>query len=96
VIYSPTIVSATTYAIRLALGTPEQGDPGRALHDAVQRLCADARRLGMRPEELVVLVKMTWRTHPAIIDLPRNQASHVLDHIVSMCIEEYFRTTVAH
>jgi len=92
--YSPPLVTAATHAIRLALGTEPQDD-GDGVRDAVRRLCADARRQGVRPEELVVLVKMTWRAHPQISGQPRNHASPPLEHIISMCIDEYFRDPVA-
>jgi hypothetical protein len=91
--YSPPLVSGTTHAIRLALGAPGQND-GEDVRSAVRTLCADARRLGMRPEELVVLIKMTWRTHPQTCALTRTEAGKLLEEIVSMCIDEYFRGNV--
>jgi hypothetical protein len=91
--YSPPLVSGTAHAIGLALGTRAEED-GEDLQSTVRILCADARRLGMRPEELVVLVKLTWRTHPETHALPRSQADAVLKQIVSMCIDEYFRSGV--
>jgi hypothetical protein len=92
--YSQPLVSDTTHAIRLALGAPVQNNRAD-LRRAVEVLCAGARRLGLRPEELVVLVKMTWRTHPEVCAMPRHQASYMLDEVVAMCIEEYFRSSVA-
>jgi hypothetical protein len=91
--YSPPLVSGTTHAIRLALGAPVEAD-ATDLRSAVQVLCADARRLGVRPEELVVLVKMTWRSHPDVCAMPRHRVSPMLDQVVAMCIEEYFRSSV--
>ena len=92
--YSPPLVSGTTHAIRLALGAPVE-DTGKDLRHAVEVLCADARRLGLRPEELVVLVKMTWRNHPDVCAMPRHTMSATLDQVVAMCIEEYFRSSGA-
>lgn len=93
VMYTRPLVSGAAHAIRLALGAPEQNE-GEDLRSAVRILCADARRLGMRPEEVVVLIKMTWRTHPETCALPRSQAGAVLEEIVSVCIDEYFRGSV--
>ena len=84
------LVSGTTHAIGLALGASAQ-DAGEDLRSTLRILCADARRLGMRPEELVVLIKRTWRAHPETYALPRSQTDPVLEQIVSMCIDEYFR-----
>jgi hypothetical protein len=91
--YSPPLVSGASQAIRLALDAPVQ-DSRADLRRAVEVLCADARRLRLRPEELVVLVKMTWRTHPDVCAMPRHQAGSMLDEVVAMCIEEYFRSSV--
>jgi hypothetical protein len=92
--YSPPLVTGTTRAIRVALGSPAQDDDAD-LRSAVQVLCADARRLGVRPEELVVLVKTTWRAHPEVCAMPRHEVHPVLDRVVTMCIEEYFRSNLA-
>jgi hypothetical protein len=61
------------------------------VRDAVRRICADARRLGIRAEEVIVLIKMTWRTHPEICAQPSRHASSTLEQIIAMCIDEYFR-----
>lgn len=93
VMYSPPLVTGTTRAIGLAIAAAAQDD-AEELRGAVQLLCADARRLGVRPEELVVLVKRIWRTHPDVCAMPRHQASPMLDHVVAMCIDEYFRSNI--
>ena len=92
--HSQRLVHATSHAIELALGT-DTPDDDQALRDAMQRLCADARRLNVRPEELIVLFKMTWRSHPELRERPRSDGSSVLEQVVSMCIHEYYRSGVA-
>ena len=88
--HSPQLVTATTNAIELALGAdrPEHDEPLRV---AMRRLCADARRSGMRSEELVVLLKLTWRARPEL-RVSRAHGSLVLDQVVTLCIQEYYRS----
>jgi hypothetical protein len=87
--HSPRLVTATATAIELALGADLPGDDA-SLRDAIRRLCADARRLGVRPEELIVLFKMTWRSHPELRGPGPMNSRSVLEHIVTMCIQEYY------
>ena len=89
VTYQQPLVAATTRAIELALRpTTPAGDDD--LRDAMQQLCADARRLRMRPEDLIILFKARWRAQTESRTLPREEATSALDHIITMCIEEYF------
>ncbi|HJU67538.1 MAG TPA: hypothetical protein VJ650_04750 [Gemmatimonadaceae bacterium] len=90
VLYSPPLVTAASHVIRMALGSDSRADD-QAVRETLRALCSDARRLGVRPEELVVLVKMTWRAHPDLWPVPPDHASSTLDRVVTMCIEEYFR-----
>jgi hypothetical protein len=87
--HSPQLANATTDAVELALGTDAPDNDG-ALRDAIRRLCADARRQDMRPEQLIVLFKMTWRAHPEL-RTPQPHRTAVLEQIVTMCIQEYYR-----
>lgn len=91
---STPLLSAATHTIRVAVGTDAHDDQAH-LRDAVRRLCADAHRLRVRPEELVVLLKRTWHSQPGVSALPRHQASLVLEHIIAMCIDEYYRDALA-
>jgi hypothetical protein len=89
VAYQQPLVSATTRAIELALRpTTPAGD--NDLRDAMRQLCADARRASMRPEDLIILFKATWRARTDWRTLPRNEANAALDHVITMCIEEYY------
>lgn len=86
--YPQPIVNATTRAIELALHS-QRSDGDARLREAMRRLCAEARRLSMRPEELIILFKLRW-AHTGLGALPREDASSVLDHVITMCIEEYY------
>jgi hypothetical protein len=90
----PSVVDATTRAIQLAL-RPQSADNGEHLRETMRRLCRDARRLSLRPEELIILFKNRWRAQ-ADRALPRGEATAMLDHIITMCIEEYYRDGSGH
>jgi hypothetical protein len=83
------LVNATTRAIELALHPRTPADDKR-LRDAMRQLCGDARRLSMRPEDLIILFKARWRAHSEFRTLPRQEANATLDHIITLCIEEYY------
>lgn len=91
--YPQPIVSATTRAIELALRS-QRSDGDDPLREAVRTLCVDARRLSMRPEELIILFKMRW-AHTARGAIPRDDANTALAHVITMCIEEYYSSGLA-
>jgi hypothetical protein len=86
--YDQPLVNAATRAIELALHSQRSDDDDR-LREAMRQLCVDARRLSMRPEELIILFKLRW-AHTELGALPREDASSALDHLITMCIEEYY------
>ena len=93
--HSPRLVNATTRALELALGsTAADGD--RALRRTIQELCVDAQLAGLRSEELIVLFKATWRARPELGTVTRGELSPVLDRVITMCIEEYYRPAASH
>lgn len=93
--HSPPLLNATARALELALGGPA-GDGDRALRDTIQALCTDAQRAGLRSEELIVLFKTTWRSRPELATVTRGELNPVLDRVITMCIEEYYRTAASH
>jgi len=91
--YPQAIVSATTRALELALRS-QRSDGDDRLREVIRTLCVDARRLSMRPEELIILFKMRW-AHTALGALPREDANTAFDHVITMCIEEYYASGLA-
>lgn len=85
-----TLIDATTRTIQLALQA-RSGETDARLRDEIQRLCAEGRRLGARPEELIVLFKKVWTSFPQRHGQPRDGHNAALDRVISMCIEEYYR-----
>jgi hypothetical protein len=93
--YDQSIANATTRAIELAL-YPGTSDGDDRLGDALRQLCSDARHRGTRPEELIILLKTAWRAHIELRAVPRGEADSALEHLISTCIEEYYRSGLGH
>lgn len=59
--------------------------------DAVVRVTNEARSAGLRPEELLTLLKSSWRSR---IHAPRHSRDeseeHQLSRLVTLCIKSYF------
>ncbi|HMI57870.1 MAG TPA: hypothetical protein VK511_07475 [Gemmatimonadaceae bacterium] len=67
---------------------PEQR---RELRASLREICADARRAGLRAEQLLVLIKEVWSAMPAGIS--RVQSVHGddrLNYVISTCVDEYY------
>jgi len=93
--HSPRLLNTTSRALELALGGPA-GNGDRALRHTIRELCAEAQRAGLRPEELIVLFKATWRSRPELGTVSRGELTPALDRVITMCIEEYYRTAASH
>ena len=85
----PCLTSATNHALDIAM-RPNHDDRHDDLREAMRQLCADAHRQGLRPEELIVLFKQTWRTRPEVRLIPREESAALLAQAVTMCIQEYY------
>jgi hypothetical protein len=88
---STPLVNSATYAIEIALGaaTSVREDELRAV---MRELCGDAHRQGVRPEALILLLKNTWMSRPDLAATRRGDTKVILDHIITLCIEEYYAT----
>lgn len=86
---SPHLATAAHRAMELAL-QPNRDTRSLDLQHAVRALCAEARRQGMRAEELIVLFKRTWAERPELHRLSREETGRLLDATVSMCVEEFY------
>ena len=68
-----------------------RADTEHRLRPALSQVCADARRAGLRAEQLLVLIKEVWSGLPA--GLSRVQSVHGderLNHVISVCVDEYY------
>jgi hypothetical protein len=86
------LLNATSLAVHAALRDTTAGGNGH-LPEAMRQLCAEARRLQVRPEALIVMFKTTWRAHTDHYTLSREDASRLLDQVISTCIKEYYGPT---
>jgi hypothetical protein len=58
---------------------------------ALRLLCEDARRRGVRAEQLVVMIKQAWASLPETRWRPGDDRGPViLERVVRVCIEEYY------
>lgn len=63
----------------------------RELRAGLRQVCVDARRSGLRAEQLLVLIKDVWSAIPAGIS--RVTALHGderLNYVISTCVDEYY------
>jgi len=63
---------------------------GSAAREPLSAACAFARAKTIRPEEVLVHLKRVWSNIADSEFLTRHDAQHVLDGMVSECIEQYF------
>jgi hypothetical protein len=88
----PELTEAALAALREALRGCAAGQSCElALRGAVQMVCREAHRRGMRVEHLLVTMKTAWQHLPEVRALPLDASrSRLLEHVISMCIEEYY------
>ena len=83
------LTTATERTLELALRA-EGGADNPELRRAMMALCEEARRQGMRAEELIVLFKKTWQARPELQRMSREETSRLFDSVVTMCVEQYY------
>ena len=85
---SPAALGAVRCLLQAHFRNP-LADP--ALRKSLRLLCDDARRRGMRAEQIIVLLKQAWLSLPEIHLLYQGGPyADQLARIVSLCIEEYY------
>lgn len=90
----PIALDATVVdGVRAALASYLRAPNGQqeALRAALHALGAEARRVNVPPEQLLILLKTMWHTLPDMqgAATPADRQS-LLQRVVSMCIGEYF------
>ena len=74
-----------------ALSADAAPEQRRELRAALRDVCAEARRAGLRAEQLLVMIKDVWAGLPAGIS--RVQTVHGderLNYVISTCVDEYY------
>lgn len=54
-------------------------------------VAAEARRRSLRAEQVVVQLKQTWLTLHESADPPRRGQAALIERLISLCVEEYYR-----
>jgi hypothetical protein len=63
----------------------------RELRAALRQVCIEARRSGLRAEQLLVLIKEVWSGIPAGISRVRSMhGDERLNYVISTCVDEYY------
>ena len=61
------------------------------LRTSLRQVCTDARRSGLRAEQLLVLIKDVWSGLPAgIARLPSVHGDERLNYVITTCVDEYY------
>lgn len=90
----PGYSALTTPALRTALQAHLRAQHAREspeLRRFATIVCREARRRGLRAEEVVVLLKQTWLSLPESTHPGRAAHAVLVEQLISLCIEEYFR-----
>jgi hypothetical protein len=65
--------------------------PEAAVHDPLRAYALDERRRGTRAEKVVIALKRSWESlHDVRQRLSREDQLHLLDRLVTRCIDEYY------
>jgi hypothetical protein len=88
----PDLDPQTIADLRVALQkSADRGTHGDDLRDVLCRAATEARRKGIQPERLLVVLKDIWYSMPPIAGAPRGDVSNaLLQELVSRCIHEYY------
>lgn len=63
----------------------------RELRAALRLVCTEARRSGLRAEQLLVLIKDVWSGIPAGISrVTSMHGDERLNYVISTCVDEYY------
>lgn len=80
----------TALQAHLRSGAPDDG--GRR---AVTLFCGEARRRGLRAEEVLVLLKDVWRSLPEVRRLGRTQREQALARLTTLTIRTFYEREAA-
>lgn len=67
-------------------------DPHDSVRRSLRSLCRVARGYGIHVEHIIVVCKDAWRTLPEARELPPEAGTELLKSVISLCIDEFYRT----
>lgn len=81
-------------AAEMLRGVADHARPGRHGHegpnDAMRAVCQSARLCGLRAEQLLVVLKDSWRRLPEAKCLDRYESDEVIARVIADCIEAFY------
>lgn len=83
----PALRSAAWYDASAA--DPDEADA--EMRRVARRVCDAMAGDGARPERVIVRLKRSWAVLPEAAALDRTRRGRLLEQLVSLCIDEYFR-----
>lgn len=91
-----TIAALGELLVHMVRDEPSADSEGRAragdeVRRAMRRLCDDARAHRVRVEQLVIAIKQGWSSLHS--DHPRSRSAgpdELLNHVITLCIDEYY------
>jgi hypothetical protein len=84
-------LAAALAALRSATREHAQSRDTTAMRHSVQELARLARERGLRAEEAIVELKHLWASVPEVAGVPVIDRRALLDELVTLCIDEYYR-----
>ena len=92
---APRVASALDHLLVRANGEACLDYGSREFVEAMEGVTSEARAIGLQPEELLLLLKSSWRAHPPIRRFGRADTSEEqLTRLVTLCIKSYFAERV--
>ena len=91
---SPAYIVDKLTELRYAIEAHLSGSiPEAEVHDSLREFTHEARSRGERAERVVIALKRTWESlHDERQSWPREAQLHLLDRLVTRCIDDYYAT----
>jgi hypothetical protein len=81
----------TSDMLRYALDAQLVGRfPNASVRRSLRGVCSEAQRSGMRAEQLLVILKDSWRRLPETRRIERSERDEALGQVITLCIREYY------
>lgn len=80
------VAARARIAVELGLSLEQE-----ALKTGVRLACESARRQGLQAENLVMMVRTSWRSFAESLARERPEYDAALDQLITMCIVEFYR-----
>ena len=80
----------------VAAAMEQQRDGDGAVIEWLRQACVIARGNGFPAEQLIILIKESWRHSPVTTDLERHEVEERLADVISACVKEYYDDGASH